>query len=67
MNESVTIAQWRRKPNRPRYYVTNGRQPVGTIFESKGVFTAIDPNGKLVTASTSVRIAANTLTARASS
>jgi hypothetical protein len=62
----ITISPWWRKPNRPRFYVTSGREPLGTVFESRGVFTAIDPDGNLVTASTSVQAAADALTARAS-
>jgi hypothetical protein len=61
----ILISPWQRKFNRPRYYVCDGREPVGTIFESKGIFTAVDANGRLITASTSVQVAANALTARA--
>jgi hypothetical protein len=64
---SITISPWRCKPNHhPRYSVYDGREPLGSIFESRGIFTAVDANGRLITASTSVQVAANALTARAS-
>jgi hypothetical protein len=63
----ITIAPWRRKPgHHPRFSVYDGRERLGSIFESKGVFTAVTTDGNLVTASTSVQVAANALTARAS-
>jgi hypothetical protein len=30
-----------RKPGRPRYYITDGREPLGTIYERRGIFTSI--------------------------
>jgi hypothetical protein len=58
----IRISPWRSKPNRrPRYSVYDGREPLGTVFESRGVFSAIDADGNLVVASTSVQIAANAL------
>jgi hypothetical protein len=64
----ITIAPWRRKPgHNPRYSVYDGRAQLGLIFESKGVFAAVTTNGDLITASTSVRGAADAFTARASS
>jgi hypothetical protein len=63
----ILISPWRRKPDHnPRYSVYNGREHLGLIFEHKGIFSAVDANGRLITASTSVQIAANVLTARAS-
>jgi hypothetical protein len=62
----ISISPWQRKPNHhPRYSVYDGRTPLGTVFESRGVFSAIDRDGNLVAASTSVQIAANALTAKA--
>jgi hypothetical protein len=58
---SISIRSWRRKPNRARYYITSGREPLGTIFEAKGVFSAIDPDRRLVTGSTSLKIAVDSL------
>jgi hypothetical protein len=64
---AVTIAPWQRKPgHHRRFSVYDGREQLGLIFESKGVFTAVTASGDLVTASASVQIAANALTARAS-
>jgi hypothetical protein len=68
MSETVTIERWRRKyGHNPRYSVYDGREHLGSVFESKGVFTAVTANGDLVAASTSVQAAADLLTARASS
>jgi hypothetical protein len=65
---ATVISRWaRRRADRPRYYVTAGRKPLGVIFEARGVYAAVDPNGNLVTASTSVLDAANALAAGASS
>jgi hypothetical protein len=65
---SISISKWTRKrTDRPRYYISDGREPLGVIFETRGVFTAIDASGNLVIASTSVQIAADALTARTSS
>jgi hypothetical protein len=64
---SISIAAWRRKPNHPRYYITNGREPLGVVYERRGVFTSIDHCGRLVSASTSLRNAVDALTTRASS
>jgi hypothetical protein len=58
---SVSVRPWRRKVNRPRYYITSGREPLGVIFEARGIFTAVDHDGRLVTASTAFQIAANAL------
>jgi hypothetical protein len=67
MSETVTIERWRRKAGHsPRYSVYSGREHLGSVFESRGVFTAVTTNGDLVNASTSVQIAANALTTRAS-
>jgi hypothetical protein len=57
----IAISPWRRKVNRVRYYVTDGHEPIGVIFESKGIFSAVDSNGNLVAASTAFQIAANAL------
>jgi hypothetical protein len=56
----ISISLWARKVNRPRYYVY-GREPLGVIFEARGIFTAVDRDGRLVTASTAFQIAANAL------
>jgi hypothetical protein len=64
---SIAITPWRRKPNRPRYYVTDGREPVGTIFERRGVFASIDAANNLVAASTSLHNAVDALITVASS
>jgi hypothetical protein len=55
------------KPNHPRYYVTSGREPLGTVFESRGVFSAIGVDGRLVGSSTSLKIAVDSLCPGASS
>jgi hypothetical protein len=64
---SISIHGWRRKPNRLRYYVTSGREPLGLVFERRGIFTSINTDGHLVPASSSLRNAANVLTTRTSS
>jgi hypothetical protein len=67
-SRAPTIAPWRRKRgHNARYSVFNDRTPVGTVFESKGVFTAVTTDGDLVTASTSIQIAADALTTREAS
>jgi hypothetical protein len=57
----ISISRRARKPNHPQYYVTSGREPLGTVFESKGIFSAIDPDGRLVVGSTSLKNAVNAL------
>jgi hypothetical protein len=57
----ILVSPWRRKVNRPRYYISDGRTPLGVIFENKGVFSAIDPDGRLVVGSTSLKIAVDAL------
>jgi hypothetical protein len=57
----ILISPWQRKPNHPRYYVTDGREPLGTVFESRGIFTAIDRDGNLVAVSSTFQIATNAL------
>jgi hypothetical protein len=59
---SISIHAWRRKPNRPRYYVTSGREPLWHNFRAAWVFTSIDAANNLVTASTSLRTAVDALT-----
>jgi hypothetical protein len=59
MSFLASSSTWRKPNSQPRYYVSDGRTPLGTIFESKGVFTAVDADGNLVTASTSVQVVAN--------
>jgi hypothetical protein len=64
---NILISPWRRKlGHSPRYSVYDGREHLGSIFESRHVFTAVTTDGNLVIASTSVQVAANALTARAS-
>jgi hypothetical protein len=58
---SITISPWRRKTNRPRYYISDGRAALGVIFEAKGVFSAVDRDGNLILASTALQTAANAL------
>jgi hypothetical protein len=58
---SVAISPWQRKPNRPRFYITDGRKPLGVIFEARGVFSAVDPDGRLVVGSTSLKVAVDSL------
>jgi hypothetical protein len=66
-DRAVRLSRWARKrADRPRFYVTDGRAPLGVIFETRGVFSAVSHDGRLVGASTSVRAAANMLTARVS-
>jgi hypothetical protein len=58
----IHISPWQRKrADRPRYYVTSGREPLGTVYESKGVYAAIDPDGRLVAGSTSLKNAVDSL------
>jgi hypothetical protein len=57
----ILVSPWWRKVNRPRYYVSDGRAPLGTVYESKGVFAAIDPDGILVAASTNFQNAVSAL------
>ena len=58
----ILISPWRCKPNHhPRYSFYDGRTPLGTVYESKGVFSAIDPDGRLVVGSTSLKIAVDAL------
>jgi hypothetical protein len=65
---NISISRWARKrADRPRYYVTVGREPLGVIFEACGVFSAVDPSGKLVSASTSLKNAVDALTPTAGS
>jgi len=58
----IAISAWQRKSgHNPRYSVYDGLEPLGTVFESKGVFSAVDPDGRLVTGSTSLKIAVDSL------
>jgi hypothetical protein len=57
-----SISRWTRKrADRPRYYVTSGREPLGTVFETRGIFTAVDPDGNLIAVSSSLRNAVDPL------
>jgi hypothetical protein len=58
----LAISKWVGKPNHPRYYITDGREPLGVIFEARGIFSAVDAHGNLVVASTSLKNAADALT-----
>jgi hypothetical protein len=63
----ITVSAWRHKAgHHPRFSVYDGRTPLGVIFETRGIFTAVTTDGNLVIASTSVQIAANALMTRAS-
>jgi hypothetical protein len=45
----ISIRKWSRKrSDRLRYFVCDGRQPAGTIFLSKNVYSAVSPDGRLV-------------------
>jgi hypothetical protein len=58
----ISICPWRRKLNHnPRYSVYCGRECLGLIFEHKNIFTAIDPDGRLVVGSSSLKVAVNSL------
>ena len=58
----ILISPWQRKPNHhPRFSVYSGQTRLGNVFESRGIFTAIDRDGNLVVASTAFQIAANAL------
>lgn len=57
----ISISPWRRKFNRPRYYVCDGHELVGIIFERRGIFSAIDADGRLVVGSPSLKIAVDAL------
>jgi hypothetical protein len=66
--KKIAFSKWRHKlGHNPRFSVYDGRTPLGVIFETRGIFTAINPDGNLVAASTSVQAAANALTARGGS
>jgi hypothetical protein len=58
----ITIQKWTRKrSDRPRFYITDGREPAGTIFESKGVFSAVSPDGRLVAVRENLKAAVDAL------
>jgi hypothetical protein len=58
----ILVSAWRRKANhRPRYSVYSGRDRLGDIFESRGIYTAVDSSGNLIAASTAFQTAANAL------
>jgi hypothetical protein len=58
----ILISPWQRKPGlNPRYSIYDGRTPLGTVFESKGVFSAVNPDGRLVAGSTSLTVAVDAL------
>jgi len=60
--QKIAFSKWRHKAgHNPRYSVYDGREPLGVIFEARGIFSAVDPNGRLVAASTAFQIAANAL------
>jgi hypothetical protein len=61
MRSSLSIRRWAGKPNRPRYYVTDGREPVGTVFEARGQFSAINVSGDLIAIRQSLTDVANAL------
>jgi len=65
---SISIVKWSRKrSDRPRFYITDGREALGVIYETRGVFTSINERGRLVLASTSLQNAVNSLMTRPSS
>jgi hypothetical protein len=59
---AVRISRWARKrADHPRFYITDGRTPLGVIFETRGVFSAVDHDGRLIVGSTSLKIAVDSL------
>jgi hypothetical protein len=59
---SLTFSKWRRKSgHNPKYSVYDGRSPLGTVFESGGVFTAVTATGDLTALSTSLKVAVDSL------
>jgi hypothetical protein len=58
---SYSISTWRRKHNHPRYYINDGRLPAGTIYESRGLFSAVSPDGRLVAVRKNLKAAVDTL------
>lgn len=67
---SIVISPWRRKPDHyPRFSVYDGRTCLGSVFEARGQFSAINVSGDLIAIRQSLPDAANALvltTARAS-
>jgi hypothetical protein len=58
----VSISRWQRKrADRPRYYITDGRESLGVVYQARGLFTAIDPDGHLIAARASLRDAVDAL------
>jgi len=67
MSPSICVSPWRRKPGKPRYYITDGREPLGALYERRGIFSGITSDGNLVAAISSLRNAVDALIAGASS
>jgi hypothetical protein len=68
MSKNISISRWARKrSDRPRFYVTDGRESLGVIFEARGIFTAVDPHGNLTASGTSLKNAVDALTPTARS
>jgi hypothetical protein len=58
----ISISKWRCKAgHNPRYSVYDGQNRLGSIFEARGIFSAVDSNGNLVAASTSLHNAVDSL------
>jgi hypothetical protein len=59
---ALTFSKWRRKAgHNPRYSVYDGQNRLGSIFEARGIFSAVDPDGGLVAGSTSLKNAVDAL------
>jgi hypothetical protein len=58
---TYSISTWRRKPNHPRFYIYDGRLPAGTVYESKGLFSAISPGGELIAVRENLKAAVDAL------
>jgi hypothetical protein len=59
---SITFSKWRHKTgHNPRYSVYDGQTRLGSIFEAKGIFTAVDRDDNLVAGSTSLKNAIDAL------
>jgi hypothetical protein len=59
---TLTFSKWRHKTgHNPRYSVYDGQNRLGSIFEARGIFTAVDPSGNLIAGSSSLKVAVDSL------
>jgi hypothetical protein len=59
---TITFLKWRHKPgHNPRYSVYDGQNRLGSIFEARGIFSAVDSNGRLIAGSNSLKNAVDAL------